>query len=117
VFNIGPEELLLILVIALIVFGPKRLPEIGRTIGKSLREFRRASEGIRDEVRRHLDLDEQEDDGFTGTYPIPTNGRVADGDAGATEPGPHDQALPSGNGPAPEETTPEATAESGPPAA
>jgi sec-independent protein translocase protein TatA len=70
VFNIGPEELLLVLVIALIVFGPKRLPEIGRTVGKALREFRRASEGIREEINRHLDLEEH-DDGFTGTYPIP----------------------------------------------
>ena len=82
-FNVGPEELLLILVVALIVFGPKRLPEVGRTIGKALREFRRASEGVREEVRRHLDLDE-EDDGFTGAYPIETVNRAPDGDAGAT---------------------------------
>ncbi len=54
-FNIGPEEIILILVIALIVFGPKRLPEIGRTVGKSLREFRRASEDIRQELSLHLD--------------------------------------------------------------
>jgi sec-independent protein translocase protein TatA len=82
VFNVGPEELLLILLIALIVFGPKRLPEIGRTIGKALREFRRASEGVREEVRRHLDL--EEDDGFTGTFPIETANRAPDGDAGTT---------------------------------
>lgn len=49
--NIGPTELILILVIALIVFGPKRLPEIGRTIGKTMREFRRASQEIRDEFQ------------------------------------------------------------------
>jgi TatA/E family protein of Tat protein translocase len=55
VFNIGPEEIILILVIALIVFGPKRLPEIGRTVGKSLREFRKASEDIRQELSLHLD--------------------------------------------------------------
>jgi sec-independent protein translocase protein TatA len=83
VFNVGPEELLLILVLALIVFGPKRLPEIGRTIGKSLREFRRASEGVREEINRHLNLHEDDqDDGFSGTFPVETTGRAADGDAG-----------------------------------
>jgi sec-independent protein translocase protein TatA len=55
VFNIGPTELLVILVLALIVFGPQRLPEIGRSIGRSLREFRRASDEIRGEIERDLD--------------------------------------------------------------
>ena len=54
-FNIGPTELIIILVLALIVFGPKRLPEIGRSIGRSLREFRRASDEIRGEIERDLD--------------------------------------------------------------
>ncbi len=54
-FNIGPMELMIILVLALIVFGPKRLPEIGRSIGRSLREFRRASDEIRSEIERDLD--------------------------------------------------------------
>ena len=39
-FNIGPMELIVILLVALIVVGPKRLPEVGRSIGKSLRELR-----------------------------------------------------------------------------
>ena len=41
--SIGGTELLVILLIALIVFGPRKLPELGRTIGKGLSEFRRAS--------------------------------------------------------------------------
>lgn len=53
-FNIGPAEMIVILLIALIVFGPKRLPEIGRTVGKSLREFRRASQDLRDEFESSL---------------------------------------------------------------
>ena len=57
-FNIGPTELIIILVLALIVFGPTRLPEIGRSIGRSLREFRRASDEIRGEIERDLDVDE-----------------------------------------------------------
>lgn len=45
--NIGPMELLLILLVALIFVGPKRLPELGRTIGKSLRELRKAQDEVR----------------------------------------------------------------------
>lgn len=59
-FNIGPEEIILILVVALLVFGPKRLPEVGRTIGRSLREFRQASAGVREEIRQGLQLDDAE---------------------------------------------------------
>jgi len=40
--NIGPLELVVIFVIALVVVGPRKLPELGRTIGKGLREFRKA---------------------------------------------------------------------------
>lgn len=53
-FNIQPMELMLILAIALLVFGPKKLPEFGRTIGKSLREFRRATNEVRQELRAEL---------------------------------------------------------------
>ena len=38
--NIGPMEIALVLVIALVVFGPKRLPELGRSVGKGIREFK-----------------------------------------------------------------------------
>jgi sec-independent protein translocase protein TatA len=68
--NIGPQEIILILVIALIVFGPSRLPEIGRTVGKSLREFRRATSDIRDELTGGLD-DEYDTD--EETTPIRTS--------------------------------------------
>lgn len=54
-FNIGPEELLLILIIGLIVFGPSRLPEMARKVGQGLREFRRVSEDMRGQVRGMMD--------------------------------------------------------------
>ena len=45
-FGIGAPELVLILIVGLIVFGPGKLPEMGRTLGKGLREFRRASNAL-----------------------------------------------------------------------
>ena len=57
-FGIGPLEMLLIFVIALIVFGPQRLPEIGRNLGKALREFRRATDDIQDSVIKEIQYEE-----------------------------------------------------------
>ena len=48
--NIGPPELILIFVIALVVVGPQRLPELGRTIGTWLREFRKMQDEVKDMV-------------------------------------------------------------------
>jgi sec-independent protein translocase protein TatA len=47
----GPMELILLLVIVLIIFGPGKLPDIGNAIGKGIREFRRASSDLEDSVR------------------------------------------------------------------
>jgi sec-independent protein translocase protein TatA len=51
--NIGPGELIIILVIALVIFGPGKLPEIGQSVGKGIREFRRAASDISDAT--HID--------------------------------------------------------------
>ena len=50
-FNIGPFELLIVLVIALIVLGPGRLPEVGSALGKTIKEFRKAATEVEDSVR------------------------------------------------------------------
>lgn len=47
----GPWELILLLVIVLVIFGPGKLPDIGNAIGKGIREFRRASTDLEDSVR------------------------------------------------------------------
>ena len=47
--NIGPTELIIVLVIALIVIGPKRLPEVGKSLGKGMREFKDSLSGERRE--------------------------------------------------------------------
>ena len=54
-FNVGPMELILVLVIALVVLGPKKLPEAGRSIGHGLREFK---DSISGDSRRDDDDDE-----------------------------------------------------------
>ncbi|HEX5708563.1 MAG TPA: twin-arginine translocase TatA/TatE family subunit [Pyrinomonadaceae bacterium] len=54
---LGTTEMLVIAVVALIVFGPRRLPEIGRTIGKHLAEFRRASEDFRRTWEREVEVE------------------------------------------------------------
>jgi sec-independent protein translocase protein TatA len=61
-FGIGPGELLLILALALIVFGPRKLPEIMREVGKAVVEFRRASEQITREVARDLAVEAAEEE-------------------------------------------------------
>jgi len=47
--NIGAAELIIILVLALIIFGPGKLPEVGKAIGRSIREFKRAQSGLEDD--------------------------------------------------------------------
>jgi TatA/E family protein of Tat protein translocase len=53
--SIGLQEMMVIMALALLVFGPKKLPEVGRTIGKAIREFRKSTEEIKgrfeDEIR------------------------------------------------------------------
>ena len=53
--NIGPQELLIILVIALIVVGPQRLPTLGRSIGRGLRELRKAQDEVKRTIQVNLD--------------------------------------------------------------
>ena len=50
-FNIGPLELIIVLVIALLVLGPGKLPEVGSALGKSIREFRKAATDVQDATR------------------------------------------------------------------
>ncbi|HEX7707812.1 MAG TPA: twin-arginine translocase TatA/TatE family subunit [Thermoanaerobaculia bacterium] len=56
--SLGVPELILIFVVALIVFGPRRIPEIGRTLGKALGEFRRATDDLKSSIEREVRLEE-----------------------------------------------------------
>ena len=56
---LGFQEILLILIIALVIFGPKKLPELGRSLGKTLSEFRKASNEIKNSIQKELEDTEQ----------------------------------------------------------
>src|SRR6202165_5410266 len=56
--SIGMPELIIIFVIALIIFGPRKLPELGRSLGKSLAEFKRASNELRSTLEEEIRLEE-----------------------------------------------------------
>jgi sec-independent protein translocase protein TatA len=58
--NLGFPELIFIFVIALLVFGPKRLPELGRSLGKGISEFKRATNGLKDTIEREIHNADQE---------------------------------------------------------
>ena len=57
--SIGMPELIIIFVIALIIFGPRKLPELGRSLGKSLAEFKRASNELKSTLEEEIRIDEQ----------------------------------------------------------
>jgi sec-independent protein translocase protein TatA len=57
--SIGMPELIIIFVIALIIFGPKKLPELGRSLGRSLNEFKRASNELKNTLEEEVRIEEQ----------------------------------------------------------
>ena len=57
--SIGMPELIVIFVIALIIFGPRKLPELGRTLGKSIQEFKKASNELRSTIEEEIRLEDQ----------------------------------------------------------
>jgi sec-independent protein translocase protein TatA len=59
--SVGMPEMLIILIIALIIFGPRKLPELGRSLGKSLAEFKKASNELRNTLEEEIRIEEQRD--------------------------------------------------------
>ena len=85
-FNIGPQELLLILVVALVVVGPRRLPEIGRSLGRGLREIRKAQDEVRQTIK--VNLDEEPRPAFADRTPAPGSTEAAEApEVGTSAPG------------------------------
>jgi Tat protein translocase TatB subunit len=61
-FGIGMQELIIIVIIALIIVGPKKLPELAKTLGKGFSEFKRATDGITDDIKETMKEDEKKND-------------------------------------------------------
>jgi Tat protein translocase TatB subunit len=87
-FNVGPAELLLILVLALLILGPTKLPEAARQLGKAMAEFRRVTTGLQDEMRTVLEDHFEERPhaveptaGYPPAVPTPTAPESANGDS------------------------------------
>ena len=57
--SVGLPELIIIFTLALIIFGPRKLPELGRSLGKSLAEFKRASNELRNTLDEEIRIDDQ----------------------------------------------------------
>jgi TatA/E family protein of Tat protein translocase len=62
--TVGPQEMIVIFLVALVLFGPKKLPELGKTIGKALTEFRRASNDLKATFEREMHNLERETESF-----------------------------------------------------
>lgn len=59
--SIGMPELLIILVVALIIFGPRKLPELGKSLGRSLNEFKKASTDLQNTLEQEIKIEEQKE--------------------------------------------------------
>jgi sec-independent protein translocase protein TatA len=81
--NVGPMELAIVLVVALIVLGPKRLPEVGRSLGNGIREFK---DSIQNEGRRDDDEEDAALDVETPPKPVTTAAAAAPAAPAAPEP-------------------------------
>lgn len=85
-FNVGPLELVIVLIIALLVIGPKRLPEMGNSIGKTIREFRAASSDVSEAIS--LEPDKKPANQQMSAAPAATPTEVAPPASAAEQPAP-----------------------------
>jgi len=56
--SIGTPEIIMIFVVALIVFGPRKLPQLGKTLGKGLKEFRKASQDMKSSIEKEIEMED-----------------------------------------------------------
>ena len=82
--SIGMQELIIIFVIALIIFGPRKLPELGKSLGRSISEFKRASNDLRNTLEEEIRVDEQRQPKAPAAIP---GGTAADSEASSVTAG------------------------------
>ncbi len=95
--DIGFQELAVIMVLALLIFGPDKLPDLGRRLGRAMREFRRASDEFRSTVEQNLQINA--DMSPTSLDPTPTSAAPAPDAAGASSPASEPVAVAVETGP------------------
>ena len=71
-FGIQPIHIVVIIVVALIIFGPKRLPEVGRWVGRSINEFRKGSQEMTSALRDEFNKAQGEENDYTIARPAPS---------------------------------------------
>jgi len=94
--QIGPLEILVIFIVALVVFGPSKLPQIGRQVGRGVREFRKFQAGLRDDIEDAFREDDEVHDGDAESHepkrleagtPHPAKPEAGTPDPGKSAPG------------------------------
>ena len=85
-FGIGMPELIVILVVALVVLGPNRLPELARTLGKAMAEFRRQTTDIMDEFQHQMRVEDDTARQANAKPPTPTPTPTSSTPGGTTPP-------------------------------
>jgi TatA/E family protein of Tat protein translocase len=101
--SIGMPELIVILVIALIIFGPRKLPELGRSLGRSLGEFKKASSELQRTLDEEIRLEDtkerraatraEQDSAIAAAQPIPQASTTTAATEAAPEPAPADETV------------------------
>ena len=85
--SIGMPELIIIMVIALIIFGPRKLPELGKSLGRSLSEFKKASTDLQNTLEQEIKIEEQKEaenkSKFESTTTFGSEGTSVNSDADA----------------------------------
>lgn len=97
---IGMPELIIILVIALIIFGPRKLPELGKSLGRSLNEFKKASTDLQNTLEQEIKIEEQKE--AADKFKVDENKLKSDAPPHTVTPGPGSEA--DTDAPPPQET-------------
>ena len=75
--SIGMPELIIILVMALIIFGPRKLPELGKSLGRSLNEFKKASQDLQNTLEQEIKIEEEKEKEAARPKPVEPEHTVA----------------------------------------